>query len=181
MPPIAEISFPHHQIYENLYKELNPRNKETVAANEAALFLKRSNLSVSLLGQIWEIADHSKNGFLTKEGAFIAFKLVAACQQNLPIHESSLTLPLAAPVFDSRSATPSIPNISGLSVSSSWGISASDQSKYEAIFDSLNPVDGKVPGDKVRPVLLNSGLPSVSLAKIWELSDIDKVGRLLPL
>ncbi|VDK69948.1 unnamed protein product, partial [Anisakis simplex] len=31
---------------------------------------------------------------------------------------------------------------------------------------------------QVRPVLMNSGLPGASLAKIWELSDIDKDGKL---
>uniref|UniRef100_A0A914RHI0 Uncharacterized protein n=1 Tax=Parascaris equorum TaxID=6256 RepID=A0A914RHI0_PAREQ len=75
-------------------------------------------------------------------------------------------------------ATPSIPNFGGLSISDTWAISSSDQAKYDSIFDGLEPVDGKVAGEKVRPVLMNSGLPSTSLAKIWELSDIDKDGKL---
>ncbi|VDO22514.1 unnamed protein product, partial [Brugia timori] len=31
---------------------------------------------------------------------------------------------------------------------------------------------------QVRPVLLNSGLPSTALARIWELADMDKDGKL---
>ena len=42
-----------------------------------------------------------------------------------------------------------------------WAIRPAEQSKYEAIFDSLAPDGGRLPGDRVRPVLLNSGLPQV--------------------
>lgn len=59
-----------------------------------------------------------------------------------------------------------------------WGISQPDQIKYSSIFDSLVPEDGKLPGAKVRPVLLNSGLNPQFLAKIWELADQDKDGCL---
>uniref|UniRef100_F1KWZ5 Epidermal growth factor receptor substrate n=1 Tax=Ascaris suum TaxID=6253 RepID=F1KWZ5_ASCSU len=178
MSSIGDISAPHTYIYENLYKEMNFRGKDTVAAQEAAAFLKRSNLSVNTLGQIWELADYKKKGCLDKLGAFIAFKLVAACQQGHLPTQAALSLNLEPPSFASRSATPSIPNFGGLSISDTWAISASDQAKYDSIFDGLEQVDGKVAGEKVRPVLMNSGLPSTSLAKIWELSDIDKDGKL---
>lgn len=52
------------------------------------------------------------------------------------------------------------------------------QVKYDSIFESLCPVDGKLAGAKVRPVLLNSGLNPTILAKIWELADQDKDGQL---
>uniref|UniRef100_A0A915PSJ8 Epidermal growth factor receptor substrate 15 n=1 Tax=Setaria digitata TaxID=48799 RepID=A0A915PSJ8_9BILA len=179
----ATISQPHTYLYENLYKEMNIRGKDVVPAQEAAAFLKRSNLSVTTLGQIWELADYNRKGCLDKAGAFIAFKLVAASQQGQPISWNSLLLKLEPPSFASRSATPSIPNFDATSTNftsfaDNWAISATDQAKYESIFDSLNPVDDKVPGNKVRPVLLNSGLPSTSLARIWELADMDKDGKL---
>ncbi|EFO26685.2 EF hand family protein, partial [Loa loa] len=159
---------------------MNMRGKDVVPAQEAAAFLKRSNLNVTTLGQIWELADYSRKGYLDKTGAFIAFKLVAASQQGQPISWNSLLLKLEPPSFASRSATPSIPNFGAISASlnESWAISPTDQVKYESIFDGLNPVEGKVSGNKVRPVLLNSGLPSTSLARIWELADMDKDGKL---
>lgn len=46
------------------------------------------------------------------------------------------------------------------------------------IFQSLGPVNGKLTGDKIRPVLLNSQLPQQKLAKIWELADVDRDGML---
>ncbi|CAG9529835.1 unnamed protein product [Cercopithifilaria johnstoni] len=176
----ATISQPYTYIYENLYKEMNIRGKDVVPAQEAAAFLKRSNLTVTTLGQIWELADYSRKGCLDKTGAFIAFKLVAASQQGQPISWNSLLLKLEPPSFASRSATPSIPNFGATlaSLSESWAITPTDQAKYESIFAGLNPIEGKVSGNKIRPVLLNSGLPSTSLAKIWELADMDKDGKL---
>lgn len=97
------------------------------------------------------MADYSRKGCLDKTGAFIAFKLVAASQQGQPISWNSLLLKLEPPSFASRSATPSIPNFGAISagLNESWAISPTDQAKYESIFDGLNPVEGKVPGNKV--------------------------------
>lgn len=41
-----------------------------------------------------------------------------------------------------------------------------DKVKYDAIFDSLNPVNGLLSGDKVKPVLLNSKLPVDILGRV---------------
>lgn len=41
-----------------------------------------------------------------------------------------------------------------------------DKAKYDAIFDSLNPVNGFLSGDKVKPVLLNSKLPVDVLGRV---------------
>ncbi|KAG2730904.1 hypothetical protein G9P44_006053 [Scheffersomyces stipitis] len=50
--------------------------------------------------------------------------------------------------------------------------------KYWEIFQGLDPVNKKLTGDKVAPVLKNSRLQDDQLAKIWELSDIDSDGKL---
>ncbi|XP_078484878.1 uncharacterized protein LOC100181812 [Ciona intestinalis] len=60
----------------------------------------------------------------------------------------------------------------------SWLIQGTEKSKYEKIFESLGPVTGKLSGDKVRPVLMNSKLPVDVLGRVWELSDINKDGFL---
>jgi len=74
-----------------------------------------------------------------------------------------------------------------------WAIGLNDLQKYEAIFNSLGPVDGRLSGNQCRPVLLNSQLPKGILAKvqvyaviflifhnikIWDLADIDADGFL---
>ncbi|OXB78970.1 UNVERIFIED_CONTAM: hypothetical protein H355_013850 [Colinus virginianus] len=59
-----------------------------------------------------------------------------------------------------------------------WAVKPEDKAKYDAIFDSLNPINGLLSGDKVKPVLLNSKLPVDILGRVWELSDIDRDGML---
>ncbi|VDO79522.1 unnamed protein product [Heligmosomoides polygyrus] len=181
----------------------NPSNSLAVPAGEAAAFLKRSNLNLQQLGQIWEVSDYLKKGALDKKGFFIAFKLVAAAQQGYPVSPASIGLPNLHPphfegVFDKGAASAAQPLSHDGSMPqqppTEWGINAVDQLrlgicttkcekvnfqvKYDSIFESLCPVDGKLAGAKVRPVLLNSGLNPTILAKIWELADQDKDGQL---
>jgi epidermal growth factor receptor substrate 15 len=173
----VEIAQGHLQYYEKLYRELNTNNVSDIPAGQAAEFLRGSGIPIPTLSVIWEVADYRKIGSLDKRGVFIALKLVAAVQQGQPPTEAVLRMPLDAPRFPnippSARASPSV--TPGLN---EWEITPIEQAKYEAIFNSLGPINGKLSGEKVRPVLLNSNLPQAQLAKIWEMSDIDKDGQL---
>lgn len=57
-------------------------------------------------------------------------------------------------------------------------ISNDDRTKFIQIFQSLNPVDGKISGKTAREVLVESKLPRDVLSKIWVLADRDKDGQL---
>jgi len=57
-------------------------------------------------------------------------------------------------------------------------IVAKDRYKYDAIFDTLNPIDGKVSGSAAKGEMIKSKLPNNVLGKIWKLSDVDKDGML---
>jgi len=50
--------------------------------------------------------------------------------------------------------------------------------KYDALFDTLNPVDGKVTGAAAKSEMVKSKLPNSVLGKIWKLSDVDHDGFL---
>ena len=50
--------------------------------------------------------------------------------------------------------------------------------KYWEIFQGLGPVDNKLTGERVSPVLKNSRLSDQQLSQIWDLSDIDSDGSL---
>jgi len=50
--------------------------------------------------------------------------------------------------------------------------------KYDAEFDSLGPVDGKLSGAVAKKAMVKSKLPNTVLGKIWKLSDIDRDGYL---
>lgn len=59
-----------------------------------------------------------------------------------------------------------------------WSIAVTDRTKYVSLFESLHPVDGLLPGNKVRSVLMDSKLPLDALSRIWDLADQDKDGSL---
>lgn len=53
-----------------------------------------------------------------------------------------------------------------------------DRFKFDAIFNRLNPVDGKISGAAAKSEMVKSKLPNTVLGKIWKMSDIDKDGQL---
>ncbi|GMT15100.1 hypothetical protein PFISCL1PPCAC_6397 [Pristionchus fissidentatus] len=180
MADLNQLVHPHGPFYESVYQRLDPSGTGVVAAGAVVELLKSSGLPTQHLGLIWEEADYAKRGYLDKRGVFIALKLVAAAQSGQPPSSASLGLPLGPPTLGGFSPMPPSMGVSpgGGGAVAQWGISPTDQAKYDAIFDSLVPENGKLPGGKVRPVLLNSGLNPNMLAKIWELADQDKDGYL---
>lgn len=53
-----------------------------------------------------------------------------------------------------------------------------DRFKFDAVFNRLNPVDGKITGAAAKSEMVKSKLPNSVLGKIWKLADIDKDGQL---
>lgn len=62
--------------------------------------------------------------------------------------------------------------------SGDWTIKSTERVKYDQLFDSLQPTNGYIPGNKVKGVLMDSKLPLETLGKIWDLADMDKDGML---
>lgn len=58
-----------------------------------------------------------------------------------------------------------------------WIVSK-ERSKWDAIFDQLGPVKGKLTGSTAKKEMVKSRLPNPVLAKIWRLSDVDADGAL---
>uniref|UniRef100_A0A673BPM9 Uncharacterized protein n=1 Tax=Sphaeramia orbicularis TaxID=375764 RepID=A0A673BPM9_9TELE len=156
--------------------KLDPGNTGRISAGEAAQFLKKSGLSDSTLGKIWDLADSERKGYLDKRGFFIALRLVASAQGGNDISLNNLNQALAAPKFKDTNSP--LLTASTTSADSHWAIRPDEKGKFEGIFESLAPVNGLLSGDKVKPVLINSKLPLDILGKIWDLSDVDKDGRL---
>ncbi|KAF8360729.1 ehs-1 [Pristionchus pacificus] len=178
MADLNQLVNPHGPFYESVYQRLDPSGTGIVTSGPVAELLKTSGLPTQLLGLIWEEADYAKRGYLDRRGVYIALKLVAAVQSGHSPSSASLGLPLGPPSLGGISPMPPSAISPGGGAVAQWGISPTDQAKYDAIFDSLQPENGKLPGGKVRPVLLNSGLNPNMLAKIWELADQDKDGFL---
>ncbi|KAM5248976.1 epidermal growth factor receptor substrate 15 isoform 2-T2 [Ctenodactylus gundi] len=163
-------------VYEKYYRQVDSGNTGRVLASDAAAFLKKSGLPDLILGKIWDLADTDGKGILTKQEFFVALRLVACAQNGLEVSLNSLNLAVPSPRFHD----PSSPLLtSGNSAAElPWAIKSEDKAKYDAIFDSLSPVNGFLSGDQVKPVLLNSKLPVEILGRVWELSDIDHDGML---
>ena len=53
-----------------------------------------------------------------------------------------------------------------------------DRYKWDELFDTLEPIDGKITGAAAKRQMVKSKLPNTALGKIWKLSDIDKDGML---
>lgn len=53
-----------------------------------------------------------------------------------------------------------------------------DRYKYDEVFQSLNPINGKISGAAAKSELVKSKLPNSILGKVWKLSDIDRDGML---
>lgn len=59
-----------------------------------------------------------------------------------------------------------------------WIITAFEQRQNEGQFVVLRPIAGMIYGEQARPFFLKSGLSASALAQIWQLSDLNKDGKL---
>ncbi|XP_075038166.1 epidermal growth factor receptor substrate 15 isoform X2 [Mixophyes fleayi] len=166
----------NNAVYEKYFHQVESANSGRVLAGDAALFLKKSGLPDLVLGKIWDLADTESKGYLNKQEFFAALQLVACAQNGMEVSHGSLKKVVPPPRFHDT-ASPALV-AAPVSVDMPWAVKTEDKAKYDAIFDSLNPVSGFLSGDKVKPVLLNSKLPVEVLGRVWELSDIDHDGLL---
>ena len=181
LPSTSEVAGDHLALYETYYNAVDPNNHGRVEAMDAAKFLKKSNLSDIILSKIWDISDPNSRGFLDKSGMFIALKLCALAQQGHNLSISNIYMDISPPKMGDTAnmfkITP-CPQSSSSSNANNWSINPWERAKYEKLFQSLEPIDGYLPGNKVKGVLMDSKLPLKALGKIWDLADIDKDGQL---
>ncbi|XP_037086543.1 epidermal growth factor receptor substrate 15-like 1, partial [Pollicipes pollicipes] len=172
-----EIAGSHASIYEAWYNQIDKNHTNVIGALDAAKFLKKSGLQDNVLGQIWDIADSRCMGQLDKTGFFVALKMIALAQNAKHVDLSNVRSNVPPPNMGepppAGSFSPAISNGSTV-----WTVKPEDKQRYDQIFNSLGPINERLPGNKVREVLLNSKLPMDTLGRIWDLSDIDKDGFL---
>ncbi|KAF3422225.1 hypothetical protein E2986_05561 [Frieseomelitta varia] len=173
----------HTAIYEAYYNQVDPNGYGRIGAMEAARFLKKSQLSDVVLSKIWDMADPQSRGSLDKSGLFVALKLCALAQAGRDLSMSNLNIELPPPkmgdipVIPQKTIVNTVPVITSVS-NGDWSIKPSERAKYDQLFDSLQPSNGYIPGNKVKDVLMDSKLPLDTLGKIWDLADMDKDGML---
>lgn len=166
---LAQVAGNHGPVYEAFYQLVDPAGTGSVGAMDAAKFLKKSGLSDTVLSKIWDLSDTNGQGFLDKKGFFVALKLVSLAQNNHDISIVNISLDIPPPNMGDPSA--SLGNMD-------WSMKPTEKAKYDQLFDSLFPVQGKLSSTKVKPIMMNSKLPVDVLGRVWDLSDLDRDGSL---
>ncbi|XP_036142017.1 epidermal growth factor receptor substrate 15-like 1 isoform X2 [Monomorium pharaonis] len=183
LPSPTQVAGNHTAIYEAYYNQVDPNGYGRIEAMDAARFLKKSQLSDVILSKIWDMADPQSRGFLDKSGLFVALKLCALAQTGKDLNMSNLSLELPPPkmgdipIVPQKIITNALPVITSVS-NGDWSINPTERAKYDQLFDSLQPSNGYISGNKVKGVLMDSKLPLDTLGKIWDLADMDKDGML---
>ncbi|XP_065168555.1 epidermal growth factor receptor substrate 15-like 1 isoform X8 [Atheta coriaria] len=187
LPSPTQVAGNHGAIYEAYYNFVDPNGGGTIGAMEAARFLKKSGLSDVVLSKIWDLSDPGGRGCLDKTGMYIALKLVSLAQAGDSIKMANINKDMPPPKMGDipmpKPKKPPLPShaplITSLPTSAvDWTVKPAEREKYEKLFHSLHPVEGMIPGNKVKGVLMDSKLPLDTLGKIWDLADQDKDGML---
>nr|XP_032519833.1 LOW QUALITY PROTEIN: epidermal growth factor receptor substrate 15-like 1 [Danaus plexippus plexippus] len=182
LPSPTQVAGAHSSIYEAYYHQVDPNGSGAIQALDAARFLKKSRLSDVVLSKIWDLSDPTGKGYLDKAGLFVALKLVSLAQAGKEINMSNIHSEAPPPKVGElpKVPPPSLPPAAppALAPLGDWSVKPAERDKYSALFDSLQPNNGVIPGNKVKGVLMESKLPLETLGKIWDLADQDKDGML---
>ncbi|XP_014668055.1 PREDICTED: epidermal growth factor receptor substrate 15-like 1 [Priapulus caudatus] len=129
-PSLSAISGHRHNVYEALWSLADAAGSGSVGALDAANILKKSKLSDSVLGKIWDLSDRGAKGFLDKECFFTAMKLVALAQNGkevslLNIRDNTIAAPSLGDYLQQQH--------------DGWAIAAADRARWQQMFDALGP------------------------------------------
>ncbi|XP_022237554.1 epidermal growth factor receptor substrate 15-like 1 isoform X2 [Limulus polyphemus] len=192
--------------YEEIFSALGPEDHK-LSGNKVKPVMMNSKLPLETLGKIWDLSDIDQDGFLDKDEFVLAMHLVYKAVENVPVPPTlppdlipiskrrkspygaiqPLVLPDLLPGLDgqdssSRSSTPTVDvalkNATN-KPTTPWIVNAAEKTRYDEIFRSLDQDrDGFVLGGDVKGVFLQSGLPQILLAHVWNLCDINCSGKL---
>uniref|UniRef100_A0A7N8YNQ6 Epidermal growth factor receptor pathway substrate 15 n=1 Tax=Mastacembelus armatus TaxID=205130 RepID=A0A7N8YNQ6_9TELE len=187
--------------FDSIFDSLGPVGGMLIGDKVKPVLLN-SKLPVDILGRVWELSDLDRDGMLDKDEFSVAMYLVYRALEGEPV-PMSLPPPLVPP---SKRKKPSVPPVMPLLPSPpsakdsrsshagsktmphppkptpapvAWVVSPADKAKYDELFKMTDgDMDGLVSGPEVRDIFLKTGLPSATLARIWELCDIGDIGKL---
>uniref|UniRef100_A0A3B5AUU3 Epidermal growth factor receptor substrate 15-like n=1 Tax=Stegastes partitus TaxID=144197 RepID=A0A3B5AUU3_9TELE len=147
--------------FDSIFDSLGPVGG-MLSGDKVKPVLLNSKLPVDILGRVWELSDLDRDGMLDRDEFSVAMYLVYRALEGEPV-PMSLPPPLVPP---SKRKKP-------------WVVSPADKTKYDELFSKTDgDMDGLVSGPEVRDIFLKTGLPSATLARIWELCDIGDIGKL---
>uniref|UniRef100_A0AAQ4R168 Epidermal growth factor receptor pathway substrate 15 n=1 Tax=Gasterosteus aculeatus aculeatus TaxID=481459 RepID=A0AAQ4R168_GASAC len=183
--------------FDSIFESLGPVGG-ILTGDKVKPVLLNSKLPVDVLGRVWELSDIDRDGMLDRDEFSVAMYLVYRALEGEhvpmslppplvpPSKRKKPSLPPAMPLLpsppsvkDSRSSHAGSRSLPHPPKPAPWVVSAADKTKYDELFGKTDgDMDGLVSGPEVRDIFLKTGLPSATLARIWELCDIGDIGKL---
>ncbi|KAM9796191.1 epidermal growth factor receptor substrate 15 isoform X4 [Syngnathus typhle] len=193
--------------FDSIFESLSPVGG-LLTGDKVKPVLLNSKLPVDILGRVWELSDIDRDGMLDKDEFSVAMYLVYRALEGEtvpmslpaplvpPSKRKKPSVPPAMPLLpsppsakDSRASHAGTktmplppkpaPALAPTPAAAPWVVSPADKAKYDDLFSKTDgDMDGLVSGPEVRDIFLKTGLPSATLARIWELCDIGDIGKL---
>jgi len=88
----VQLTQEEQNLYPKLYNMLDDRNSGRILGKPAANFMKKSNLDKNVLKQIWLTAAQTSNTFIEQEEFFVALRLIALAQNNMPFSPQNIEM-----------------------------------------------------------------------------------------
>ncbi|KAF7359411.1 hypothetical protein MSAN_01283700 [Mycena sanguinolenta] len=181
-PTPAELA-----LTQQIFAHGDPKKLGALTGDVAVRIFGGANLSPTVLGEIWQIADESNNGWLSQKGVAIAVRLMGHAQKGEKITAALLSKPGPLPTI--TGITPVIAHGTGASSASASRakspqpglppFTAQDKAKFHTMFLKSGPgPDGLLSGEKAQEVFVKSKLPNETLGLIWNLADTQDRGQL---
>ncbi|KAJ7445800.1 hypothetical protein B0H11DRAFT_2162577 [Mycena galericulata] len=165
-----------------IFAHADPQKLGALTGEVAVKVFGGANLSPTVLGEIWQIADESNNGWLSQKGVAMAVRLMGHAQKGEQVTAALLSKPGPLPTITGIS--PIVAQGTGASRAKSPGPSTlppftpQDKAKFQTMFIKSGPVDGLLSGEKAQEVFIKSKLPNETLGLIWNLADTQDRGKL---
>jgi Ca2+-binding EF-hand superfamily protein len=152
---------PYEALYSGIFERVEKSHGNYLSGSEAINFFGTSGLHQDELRLVWELSDSDGDAMLTLPEFCVAMYLIHGrlAGENLP---TELPEPMLKFLNDRKDP---------------WIMSPTDRERYLKVFAQSargNLIDGSSAGT----ILVQSGLPTPTLSKIWELCDRGKRGAL---
>ena len=86
----VQLTPDENRLFNQLYNMLDNNNQGILMAKPVANFMKTSGLEKNILKNIWLIAAQNSNNQMDKEEFFVALRLIALAQNNMPFSAENI-------------------------------------------------------------------------------------------
>ena len=88
----VQMTKEEQMFYSKLYNMLDNNGAGRIPGKPAANFMKTSNLRKEVLKEIWLIAAQTSNAYILREEFYVAMRLIALAQNNMPFTAQSIEM-----------------------------------------------------------------------------------------